>query len=151
MTSEKTGATDTTEVFLKLYTTLDSLEYSTYYGGTFNDYDPVGERGIKFSDCRIYTLVTSESDNIPLTQGTLNPTVTSSTSIYEPGLMVWSNPPDLLDNTISGSDTICNGSAPPGFTGSLPSYSIPTIIRNNVAVSPAYNPGGSATSYQWQE
>ncbi len=150
MTKEKTGQTDTTEVFLKLYTTLDSLEFSSYYGGTFNDYDPVGERGIKFSNCRIYTLVTSESDDIPLTQGTLNSTKSSSTSIYEPGLVVWSNPPDLLDNTIMGDTVVCKGGTPSGFTGSMPSYSLPTIIRNNVVQTPAYTVGGSATSYQWQ-
>ena len=34
---------------------LASLEFSTYYGGSQDDYDPVGERGIKFSNCRIYT------------------------------------------------------------------------------------------------
>jgi gliding motility-associated-like protein len=136
------------EVFLKLYTTLDSLEFSTYYGGTTDDYDPVGERGIKFSNCRIYTLVTSESNNIPLTKGALNTTKLSSSSIYEPGLVVWSNPPDLLNNTITGSQTVCKGSEPEEFTGSIPSYSLPTISRDNDTSK--YPSVGSSTVYQWQ-
>ena len=31
-----------------------TLVFSTYYGSSNDDYDPVGERGIKFSNCRIY-------------------------------------------------------------------------------------------------
>ncbi len=83
------------KVFIKLRTDLDSLEFSTYYGGTADDYDPVGERGIKFNQCRIYTIVTSEANNIPLTQGALTTTKLSTSSIYEPGIVVWANPPDL--------------------------------------------------------
>lgn len=69
---------------------------STYYGGAADDYDPVGERGIKFSNCRIYTIVTSRSNNIPLTQGALTTTKSSSTSIYEPGLCRVANPPGFI-------------------------------------------------------
>ena len=91
------------KVFFKLETDLSALVFSTYYGGTTNDYDPVGERGIKFSNCRIYTIVTAQSNNIPLTQGALNTTKNSPTTRYEPGLVVWANPPDLLGNTITGT------------------------------------------------
>ncbi|MBK6840678.1 MAG: hypothetical protein IPG90_22170 [Bacteroidetes bacterium] len=52
--------------FVKLKSDLSELLFSTYYGGAGDDYDPVGERGIKFYNCRIYTIVTSKSNNIPL-------------------------------------------------------------------------------------
>ncbi|MBK9175978.1 MAG: hypothetical protein IPM46_06480 [Flavobacteriales bacterium] len=137
------------KVFFKLKTGLNLLEFSTYYGGTSDDYDPVGERGIKFSNCRIYTIVTAQSNNIPLTQGALNTTKNSPTSRFEPGLVVWANPPDLLGNTITYQGVaICPGATPGDITGSLPSYSLPTIVRNNAASSyPAFP---SAASYQWQ-
>ena len=80
------------KVFFKLKNDLGSLLFSTYYGGTADDYDPVGERGIKFNDCRIYTIVTAQSNNIPLTQGALNTTKSSPNTRYEPGLVVWANP-----------------------------------------------------------
>ena len=47
--------------------------------------------GIKFFNCRIYTIVTSKSNNIPLTQNALN-TSRISTTPYEPGLVL-ANPP----------------------------------------------------------
>ncbi|MCB9194537.1 MAG: hypothetical protein H6597_08415, partial [Flavobacteriales bacterium] len=137
------------KVFFKLKDDLSDLLFSTYYGGSQDDYDPVGERGIKFSNCRIYTIVTSESNNVPLTQGALNTTKNSSSSIYEPGIVVWANPPDLLGNTISYSGTaICAGSTPGDIQGSLPNYVLPTIVRNNVAST--YPTLGSAATYQWQ-
>jgi hypothetical protein len=70
------GSNDKT--FTKINSDLSSLVFSTYYGGSNDDYDPVGERGIKFSNCRIYTIVTSGSNNIPLTTGALNTTGWSS-------------------------------------------------------------------------
>ncbi|MBP6641814.1 MAG: SBBP repeat-containing protein, partial [Flavobacteriales bacterium] len=137
------------KVFFKLESDLSVLEFSTYFGGTNDDYDPVGERGIKFSNCRIYTIVTSESNNIPLTQGSLNTTKNSGTSTYEPGLVVWANPPDILDNTITSDEiAICAGATPGNITGSAPSYSLPTIIRNGATSS--YPNLGSAATYQWQ-
>ena len=106
----------------------------SYYGGSNDDYDPVGERGIKFSNCRIYTIVTAQSNNIPLTQGALNTTKTSPTSRYEPGLVVWANPPDLLGNSITYQGTaICAGSMPGDIIGSVPTYTLPTVVRNNSA------------------
>ncbi|MEO7080655.1 MAG: hypothetical protein ABIY71_03970, partial [Flavobacteriales bacterium] len=134
------------KVFLKLSANLSTLSFGTYYGGTGDDYDPVGERGIKFSNCRIYTIVTSKSNNLPLTQGALNTTKLSSD--YEPGVVVWANPPDLLGNTITGNQNVCAGSVPGDIVGSEPAYSLPTIVRNNSAS--AYPSLGSAATYQWQ-
>ena len=137
------------KVFLKLSSTLSSLLFSTYYGGSADDYDPVGERGIKFSNCRIYTIVTGQSNNIPLTQGAITTTKLSSTEIYEPGLVVWANPPDLSNNNIFGSQSVCAGSIPSNFTGSVPSYILPNISRNGTTTAyPATL--SSATTYQWQ-
>ncbi|MBK8949184.1 MAG: SBBP repeat-containing protein [Flavobacteriales bacterium] len=141
------GSNDKT--FSKLEHDLSALLFSTYYGGSADDYDPVGERGIKFSNCRIYTIVTARSNTIPLTQGALNTTKVSSTSRYEPGLVVWANPPDLLGNSITYQGVaICPGSTPGDITGSEPSYVLPTIVRNNV--SSPYPAFGSAATYQWQ-
>jgi gliding motility-associated-like protein len=137
------------KVFFKLKTDLSVLNYSTYYGGSADDSDPVGQRGIKFSNCRIYTIVTAESNNIPLTQGALTTGKTSSTSIYEPALIVWANPPDLGNNTISSSQFVCNNATPTGLTGSTPNYELPNIVRNNG--TPTAHPSvGTASSYQWQ-
>ncbi len=137
------------KVFFKLESDLSALEFSTYYGGTNDDYDPVGERGIKFDNCRIYTIITAQSNNIPLTQGALNTTKTSVTSRYEPGLVVWANPPDLLGNSITYLGTaICAGSIPGDIQGSQPSYTLPTVVRNNSAA--AYPTFPSAATFQWQ-
>ncbi|MCB0766942.1 MAG: hypothetical protein KDB95_07005, partial [Flavobacteriales bacterium] len=135
------------KVFFKLSDDLSTLIYSTYYGGGGDDYDPVGERGIKFSNCRIYTIITSLSNNIPLTQGALN--TTKNSNQYEPGIVIWANPPDLLGNTINYAGTaICAGSIPGDITGSEPSYVLPTIVRNGSGSS---HPGfGAAATYQWQ-
>ncbi len=136
------------KVFFKLESDLSALEFSTYYGGTSDDYDPVGQRGIKFNNCRIYTIITSRSNNIPLTQGALNTTKLSTTSRYEPGLVVWANPPDLLENSITGNQSVCAGSVPTDIVGSTPSYTLPTIVRNNSAS--AYPSLGNAATFQWQ-
>ncbi|MEI7802479.1 MAG: SprB repeat-containing protein, partial [Bacteroidota bacterium] len=123
--------------------------FSTFYGGNADDYDPVGERGIKFSNCRIYTIVTSKSTNLPITTGALLQTRTGSN--YEPGLVVWANPPDLIGNTISGSQTICTGSTPSDFTGSVPSYNLPSINTGNGTGSVSYPVSlPTAAVYQWQ-
>ena len=145
--STNQGSND--KVFFKLESNLSVLEFSTYYGGSNDDYDPVGQRGIKFSNCRIYTIVTAQSNNIPLTQGSLNTTKNSPTSRYEPGLVVWANPPDLLGNSITYQGaSICAGSVPGNITGSVPSYTLPTIVRNNAAST--YPSFPSAATYQWQ-
>jgi hypothetical protein len=141
---------DNDKVFFKLPSTLSgSLLYSTYYGGSRDDYDPVGQRGIKFSSCRIYTIVTAESNNIPLTAGALNTQKLSSTSIYEPGLVVWANPPDLQNNSIIGNQVICAGQEPTGLTGSVPNYILPQISRNQTnSAYPATLP--NTITYTWQ-
>nr|MBP7438328.1 hypothetical protein [Bacteroidia bacterium] len=144
--STNQGSSDKT--FSKISSSLSTLLFSTYYGGTSNDYDPVGERGIKFSNCRIYTIVTARSNNIPLTVGALNTTKTSTTSIYEPGMVIWANPPDLLGNSITGNQTICAGAIPGDLTGSEPAYVLPTITRAGSTSS--YPSLGAATTYQWQ-
>ncbi|MBK7383201.1 MAG: SprB repeat-containing protein [Flavobacteriales bacterium] len=146
---QSTNQGNNDKVFLKLNSALSALNFSTYYGGAADDYDPVGERGIKFSNCRIYTIVTAQSNNIPLTQGALNTTKNSPTTRYEPGLVVWANPPDLLGNTISYQGvSICPGATPGDIIGSVPSYTLPTIVRNNT--SSAYPAFPSAATYQWQ-
>lgn len=119
------------KTFTKLSADLKTLKFSTYYGGTRDDYDPVGERGIKFSNCRIYTVVTSTSNDIPLTQGAITAS-RPNTNTYEPGLVVWANPPDFVNNTITPNQTVCPGVVPGSITGSLPSYLLPTIVRNGV-------------------
>ncbi len=138
------------KVFFKLPGTLAAAPlYSTYYGGSSDDYDPVGERGIKFSNCRVYTIVTGKSNDLPLTKGAITTSKGSSTSIYEPGLVVWANPPDLLNNTISGSQTICAGAPLSGLSGSVPSYSLAKISRNGSHTNyPAAL--SSAATYTWQ-
>ena len=145
---QSTNQGNNDKVFLKLNADLSALKFSTYYGGTADDYDPVGERGIKFSNCRIYTIVTAQSNNIPLTQGALNTTKTSTTSRYEPGLVVWANPPDLLNNTITGNQSVCAGTVPGNVTGSASTYTLPTIVRNNSAST--YPSLGGGVTYQWQ-
>jgi hypothetical protein len=139
------------KVFLKVKSDLTGpLLYSTYYGGSADDYDPVGERGIKFSNCRIYTIVTSRSNNLPLTAGALNTSKASSTSIYEPGLVVWSNPPDFNNNEIFGNQVVCAGTTPNGLTGSQPNYIFATISRNGT--STAYpNVITPTIIYDWQK
>jgi hypothetical protein len=137
------------KVFMKLESDLSALEFSTYYGGANDDYDPVGQRGIKFSNCRIYTIVTATSPTIPLTQGALNTTKQSTNTRFEPGLVVWANPPDLLENSIvSDNIAVCAGVTPGDIIGSEPSYTLPTIVRNNA--TSAYPSLGSAAVYQWQ-
>ncbi|HRH57976.1 MAG TPA: Ig-like domain-containing protein, partial [Chitinophagales bacterium] len=135
------------KTFTKLKSDLTTVLFSTYYGGTRDDYDPVGERGIKFSNCRIYTVVTSTSNNIPLTQGAVT-TSRPNTNTYEPGLVVWANPPDFVNNSITPNQTICPGLTPADISGSLPSYLLPTIVRNGVTST--YPALGGANTYQWQ-
>ena len=158
----QTSAYDPTNydaIFFKLSgSTGDSLLFYTYLGGKSNEEDPTGERGIKFNNCRIYLAITSESNDFPLTRGTIDSVYTPTTgSVYLPVIVSMANPPDLLGNSITsgGNQTIACGQAPQLITASTPTYIIPTIIRNRVgqanSTSGAY-PSGLPTisSYQWQ-
>ena len=146
-------------IFFKLSgSTGDTLLYYTYLGGRSNEEDPTGERGIKFNNCRIYLAITSESNDFPLTRGTIDSVYTPANgSVYLPLVVSMANPPDLLGNSITsgGNQTISCGQAPQLITASTPAYIIPTVIRNGVgqanASAGAY-PGGLPTisSYQWQ-
>lgn len=135
------------KIFVKIAADLGWLKYSTFYGGTQEDYDPVGERGIKFSNCRIYTIVTARSSDIPLTEGAITE-IRLSMGNYEPGLVVWANPPDLTNNNIFDNQTICAGTLPSDIFGTEPDFSLPNISRNGV-ISP-YPVSGGTITYQWQ-
>ncbi len=145
-------------VFFKLLgTTGGTVLYNTFMGGSGDDYDPLGERGIKFNDCRIYLCVTAVSNDFPLTAGTLTSTKSSGTSTLDPLLISMSNPPDMQGQSITGggTQTIVCGQAASQITAGAPSYLIPTIIRNNVnqtnGTSGAF-PNGvpTITNIQWQ-
>jgi len=152
-------ATDYDALFFKLSgSTGDSLLFYTYLGGKSNEEDPTGERGIKFNNCRIYLAITSESNDFPLTRGTIDSVYTPTQgSTYLPLIVSMANPPDLAGNSITsgGNQTIACGQAPQLITASTPAYIIPTIIRDGVGqtngTAGAY-PNGLPTisSYQWQ-
>ncbi len=136
------------KTFSKLNSTLSSLLYSTYYGGSKEDYDPIGQRGIQIMDCKTYSVVTSESNNIPLTAGALTTNKLSSYSTYEPGVVVWSSPPDLSGNHISPSQHLCGGDLPSNFTGSGASFALPDISRNgSITAHPSIT---NSANYKWQ-
>jgi hypothetical protein len=141
-------------VFAKLSSDGSSLLYSTTLGGSANDFDPLGQRGIKFADCRIYLAITSGSSTFPLTAGAISTTKVGGG--FAPIIVSMANPPDFNPYTLTPSSqtTACNGTAN-DITASAITYNIPTIIRNNVAQTPgtpgAY-PGGlpAPAGYQWQ-
>ena len=135
----------------------DSLLYSTYLGGAASDYDPIGERGIKFNQCRIYLAITSQSPDFPLTSGTLTSSKLSVANIGEPLLVSMANPPDLQGNNVTGggNQNLTCGQTPQSIIASQPSYLVPNIIRNNVlqvdSTAGAYPVGLPViTSFQWQ-
>ena len=145
----QTSAYDPTNydaIFFKLSGgTGDSLLYYTYIGGRSNEEDPTGERGIKFNNCRIYLAITSESNDFPLTRGTIDSVYTPATgSTYLPVIVSMANPPDLAGNSITsgGNQTIACGQAPQLITASTPTYIIPTVIRNGTGQT-----NGSAGAY----
>ena len=155
--SYNTSTSDRQAIFFKLTgSTGDTVLYSTYLGGGGDDYDPIGERGIKFSNCRIYLCMTAASNDFPLTAGTLTSTKANSSTL-EPMLISMSNPPDLQGNSITGgaTQTITCGQVPAQITAGVPSYIISNIIRNNTnetnGTKQAYPDGlPPITSYQWQ-
>jgi gliding motility-associated-like protein len=148
---------DQDAVFFKLSSAGNSVLYHTYLGGTNDETDPVGQRGIKFSDCRIYLPITTYSTNFPLTQGTLTDDKTSGGSIGEPVLISMANPPDLQGNSITSgaNQTITCGGTPAPITASVPTYIIAGIQRDEVnqtnGTNGAYPDGLPViSSYQWQ-
>ncbi len=143
-------------IFTKMNSTGSTLSYSTYLGGTSDENDPIGQRGIQFSNCRTYLAATMSSTNIPLTAGAVTTTKSSAAGVMEAVIYSLGNPPDLVNNTISPlAQTInCGQSATP-FTGSVPTYSIPTINRAGTNQTPGTSgayPSGvpTVTGYQWQ-
>jgi hypothetical protein len=143
-------------VFTKLSSNGTTTMYSTYYGGAADDNDPVGQKGILFNNCRIYLSLTASSSAIPLTSGAVTTSKSSSSSVPEPVIVSMANPPDLINNTISSSQTISCNQAPSTFTAGAASYNLATISRDGVDQSNgstgAYPAGvPSPSSYQWQK
>ena len=151
-------ASDRQAVFFKLSsTTGDTVLYCTYMGGSSDDFDPVGERGIKFANCRIYLAVTSGSQNFPMTTGYFTPTKTSANNVLDPLIVSMGNPPDITGNNIvsGGNQNISCGAIPDSIVASAPVYVIGTITRNGVIQT--LGTGGSypagppvIISFQWQ-
>ncbi len=144
-------------VFSKLSSTGTTLLYSTYLGGSNNDQDPIGERGIQFSNCRTYLATTMSSNNVPLTSGAITTNKVSAPGVLEACIYSMGNPPDLNNNSVSPTSQAINcGQSPSPITGSTPTYNIPTITRNGTnqtnGTSGAY-PNGvpTVTGYQWQK
>lgn len=134
-----------------------SLLYSTYLGGSSEELDPAGERGIKFNNCRIYLAITSASNDFPLTSGTLDSTMLLTNGYHLPLILSLANPPDLSGNQITGggNQTLTCGSIPATITASTAGYVIPPVIRNGVRQTNGTNgayPNGLPTvsSVQWQ-
>jgi len=157
--SYNTTTNDRQAIFFKLSgSTGDTVLYSTYLGGSGDDYDPIGERGIKFSNCRIYLCMTAASNDFPLTAGTLTPTKTSGNTTLDPMLISMANPPDLQGNGFSAGanqTTTCGAAGLSQITAGTASYVIPTIIRNTTnetnGTKQAYPDGvPTITGYQWQ-
>ena len=144
--STKPGGND--KVFSKISANGTSLLYSTYYGTSGNETDPVGERGIKFSDCRIYTIVTSDNNALPLTAGAITTNKISANGILEMGIVEWGSPPPLSNNSVTGTQVVCAGSTPTQINGTAPTYTLPNITRNGVIS--AHPSLGGISGYQWQ-
>lgn len=143
-------------VFTKLSANGATIQYSTYYGGSNDDNDPVGQRGVVFNNCRIYLSLSASSNNIPLTAGAITTTKASAAGVSEPVLVSLGNPPDLNNATISASQTLSCGQTPSALTAGVASYNIATIIRNGSTqtngTAGAYPTGVPTPSgYQWQK
>ncbi len=95
-------------IFLKINADYTTMEYLSYWGGSSDETDPIGFDGLKFSQCKAYTAMTTNSANDPMTRNGFQITKPSGTRT-EPAVTVWSNPPDLSVDTIVGNETICFG------------------------------------------
>ncbi len=136
-------------VFLKISSDFVTLEYLSYWGGSDDETDPIGFDGIKFSECKAYTAMTTESRNAPMTRNGFQITKTSATTIFEPAVTVWANPPDVNVDTITGDENVCFGSLPLlDINGSPSSYILSDISRNGV-VTP--HPTMGVLTYTWSK
>lgn len=143
-------------VFTKINAAGTTTLYSTYYGGSSDDNDPLGQRGIIFSNCKIYLSVSASSNNIPLTNGAITTSKASASGIFEPVIISIANPPDVLNNTINGAQTVACGAVPSTLTAGTAAYNIAGILRNGVTQTTgtvgAYPTGvPTPTGYQWQK
>lgn len=143
-------------VFTKLSANGSTILYSTYYGGSNDDNDPIGQRGVVFNNCRIYLSLSSSSNDIPLTSGAITTDKTSIPGVSEPILLSLGNPPDLNNATLSANQTLSCGQTPATLTAGAASYTIASIMRNTIAqangTAGAYPSGVPAPSgYQWQK
>ncbi len=135
-------------LIIKMAPDLGSVKYLSYWGGTTDDTDPVGYDGIKFSNCRFYTAITTFSNNAPMSAGAYHATRTSATSVDEPAVVVWSNPPDVTSDTITGNENVCAGTPPSqGVTGTATSYVLAQINRNGAIT----NQTAQAITYSWEK
>jgi len=141
----KAGSSDA--IFFKLNDNLTTMKYLSYWGGLGNDRDPVGYDGIKFSDCKAYTALTTESNDAPMTMNAYNATRTN-TGVAVPAIAVWNNPPDVNSAAITGTETLCAASSPTlPIIGSAATYILSDINRDGT-ISPQAAVG--AVLYQWQ-
>ncbi len=143
-------------VFTKLNSAGTVVLYSTYYGGSTDDDDPLGQRGILFNNCRIYLSVTACSNNVPLTAGAITTNKVSATSIPEPVVVSMANPPDLINTSISSPQTIGCGQTPTQLTAGAATYNVADVIRNGVTqttgTAGSYSLGvPTVQGYQWQQ
>ncbi|MEI6312288.1 MAG: Ig-like domain-containing protein [Bacteroidota bacterium] len=136
-------------VFFKISADLTTMKYLTYWGGTNEEYDPVGYDGIKFSTCKIYTALTVASRNAPMTRNSFRAQKTSATNVFEAAVAVWGNPPIVFNDSISGNSFSCNNVPPTtGIDGVPSTYALSDISRNLVITS---HTNVGAITYVWQK
>jgi hypothetical protein len=150
-------ATNRDAIFSKLTANGQSLLYSTFLGGGTDDFDPLGNNGVKFYNCRIYLAISSTSDDFPLTNGAVTTGAVTGAGIANPILMSMANPPDVTAYTITpASQSIACGGTAANITATTPAYVIASINRNGAVqtngTATAY-PGGLpavGSGFQWQ-
>ena len=136
-------------VFFKISSDLTSMKYLTYWGGTNEEFDPIGYDGIKFSTCKIYTALTVASQNAPMTRNSFIAQKLSATTVSEAAVAVWGNPPIVFNDSISGNSFSCNNVPPvSGIVGEASTYALSDISRNLVITS---HPNVGALTYVWQK
>ena len=127
-------------IFFKMSADLSTMEYLSYWGGTANETDPIGFDGIKFSNCKAYTAMTTESNAAPMTRNGFQINKINN-SISEPAVTVWANPPDMtVLNTITGNETVCYGALASDIIGSAPTFVLSDISRNGTITTQSVDP-----------